>query len=421
MAATFRKQLLADWSSLPHVILSEILDKLLEPTDHVRFAAICKEWHALATDYNHTTQRCFKVHPMLMIPSESQGKRKLYSISEQKVYNNFELPQACNSTKRCCGSSNAPGWLVAVDLLGEHQLSTTLVNVFKREVTPIRLPPLYFNAESHWFMVFPPKVILSADPIANPDNYMVVAVYDRVSRIAFIKGGQTIWTYLEVYSFFTDAIFYKRKVYAVGQWGRIKSFDVNSKPVEESLLAHGGYRFSCHAHKGYLVETTKGDLLHVRRFLKQKDVPRDHYFHYEDNEFWTESFKVYKVVFDGRDKSIVEQVELKSIGDEALFVGDNHSMCVLASNFPGCQPNSIYYTDDLIELGEVRLVDDGSIDMDDIFSLVKLEDETISNGPSDMGIFNLEDGSITQHYSLNPWHRNIPPAIWIMPLFNGLD
>ncbi|XP_024177691.1 F-box protein At2g26160-like [Rosa chinensis] len=322
---------------------------------------------------------------MLMIPSESQGKRKLYSISEQKVYNNFELPQACNSTRRCCGSSNAPGWLVAVDQLGEHQLSTTLVNVFKRDVTPIRLPLLDFNAQSHWFRVFSPKVILSADPIANPDNYVVVAVYDRVSRSAFIKGGQTIWTYLEVRSFFTDAIFYKRKVYA-----------------------------------GYLVETTKGELLHVRRFLKQKDVPRDHYFHYEDNEFWTESFKVYKVVFDERDESIVEHVELKSIGDKALFVGGNHSMCVSASNFPGCQPNSIYYTDDLIELGEVRLVDDGSIDMDDIFSLVKLEDETISNGPSDMGIFNLEDGSITQHYSLNPWHRNIPPAIWIMPLFNGL-
>ncbi|XP_050371489.1 uncharacterized protein At1g65760-like [Argentina anserina] len=415
MDVTLSKQLLPEWASLPGVILYEILDKLLEPADLVRFAVVCKEWCALAVEYNCKTQRCAMVLPMLMILSE----QKLYSIGEKKVYN-FMLPEALNSPKRCCSSSNAPGWVVISDQLDEYQLSVTLLNVFKRDVSTICLPPLDNNPQGPWFRAFSPKVTLSGDPIADADNYLVVAIYDRSQRFACIKGRQTFWTYVEGCLFFTDAIFYKRQVYAVGHWGWISSFDVNSKPLVERLLTPTGYPFSCYAHKGYLVETTKGDLLHVRRFLKQKNVRDGPYFNYEDKEFWTESFKVYKVVFDEREGSIMEQIELKSIGEEALFVGDNHSMSVLASNFPGCHPNSIYYTDDLIELGAVRLVDDGSIGRDNHFSLIQRKNKTIFNGPSDMGIFNIEDGSITQHYSLNPWHKNIPPAIWIMPLFNGL-
>lgn len=44
----------------------------------------------------------------------------------------------------------------------------------------------------------------------------------------------------------------------------------------------------------------------------------------------------------------MHQVEVKSNGDEALVVGDNHSVSVLASNFPGCCGNSRYYTSDFI-------------------------------------------------------------------------
>ncbi|KAM1217246.1 hypothetical protein TB2_013228 [Malus domestica] len=35
--------------------------------------------------------------------------------------------------------------------------------------------------------------------------------------------------------------------------------------------------------------------------------------------------------------------------------------------------------------------------------------------PSNIGVLNLEDETNTQHYS-----PNVSPALWIMPLFNGL-
>lgn len=42
---------------LPTDIVFLILDKLLEPIDHVRFTFVCKEWHSLAKQYNRETQR----------------------------------------------------------------------------------------------------------------------------------------------------------------------------------------------------------------------------------------------------------------------------------------------------------------------------------------------------------------------------
>ncbi|CAL2264448.1 unnamed protein product [Prunus armeniaca] len=124
--------------------------------------------------------------------------------------------------------------------------------------------------------------------------------------------------------------------------------------------------------KAYLVESTKGDMLHVRRILKPKEG--------RDGDLLTDSFKV----------------EVESIGDEALFVGDNHSVSVLASNFPGCQPNSVYYTKDLLK----RQHPDGR--------------------PFDMAVYNSGNETITRFYSPNCWHKGMPLAAWIFPQFNGL-
>ncbi|XP_009365441.2 uncharacterized protein LOC103955289 [Pyrus x bretschneideri] len=113
-------------------------------------------------------------------------------------------------------------------------------------------------------------------------------------------------------------------------------------------------------------------------------------------ECWTEVFVVYKLVFYERDGSVVQHVKLKTIGDEVLFLGNNYSISVLALNFPSCLPNSIYYMDGGTKSGQRRLSD----------SYIR---------PSNIGVFNLEDETNTQHYS-----PNVSPALWIVPLFNGL-
>lgn len=128
MAVTYRRRIRsrqsAEWASVNGPALFSILDKVLEPIDHVHFAAVCKEWLAVAKDF---AQRWRKALPMLMIPSETEGKRRLYNISEGKIYDNIELPlPVSHNRKRCCGSGGDYSWLATVYLLDESRQTIQL-------------------------------------------------------------------------------------------------------------------------------------------------------------------------------------------------------------------------------------------------------------------------------------------------------
>ena len=70
-------------------------------------------------------------------------------------------------------------------------------------------------------------------------------------------------------------------------------------------------------------------------------------------------------------------VETKNLGDVALFLGENSSMSVMASNIAGCQGNCIY------------------------FSPIKGGFSTPTYEPKDMGVYNLESGTITS-FAIDP-------------------
>ncbi|XP_008385316.2 F-box protein At2g26160-like [Malus domestica] len=392
------------WASLP--VSFDVLDKLVEPIDHVRFAAVCKGWCLLSKEYNHTTGRWRKVLPMLMIPTKSSQEEEnsetnqclVYSVYEGHIFNNIQL-SVCDG-KKYCGSSH--GWLAVVDQ-GLNCLYVTLMDPFRKYLAPINLSGIgYYDLnpdtedkymDEDRYMNYLPKVILSADPYLKPKDYWVVLFYQTNLRLCFYKAGQRFWScckFKEI-TCISDAVFYKGQVYTVGTRGKIVLFDIKSKikfpQVPKATRLTGSVFKRWSALKAYLVESTKGDLWHVRRTVKRKEGC--------DGNL-TDSFQVYKVVFDKKDRSTVEQVEVKSIGDEALFVGDNHSMSFLASNFAGCQPNSIYYTCDLLRFQHPE------------------------RRPFDMAVYNLENETITPFYSPTSWQKGNLRAAWICPQFNGL-
>ncbi|XP_021801753.1 probable F-box protein At1g44080 [Prunus avium] len=405
-----------EWASLPLLPVFLILDNLFEPIDHVSFAAVCKQWRSLAKDYNQATQRWRhnNLLPMLLIPNEyeRQGsgsknsrhitktnhRKALYSIAEGKIYNNIGLEVPFK--KRSCGSSHC--WFATIESVTDQGPIIALRDPFRNPASPILLPLLDVRDRNHgtcFFEFYIRKVILSADPVLNPDNYAVVAIFRKSNLFAFIhmKRGQCQkdWTLIRTPCPVTDVISYKNQVYLVEYQGDIMSLDVDNQacsririkpltPLFENFRTHGSTR--------YLVESTKGDLMHIVRVCKQTQGAY--------MNVMTESFRVYKAVFDDKDGSILQQVEVKSIGDDAFFIGDNHSVSVLASNFHGCQSNSIYYTHDFSSSYYTHRYDF-----------------------RDMGIFNLESGTITQHFSLGPYsdlQGYIQPVVWVVPQFNGL-
>ncbi|XP_050372296.1 uncharacterized protein LOC126790187 isoform X2 [Argentina anserina] len=413
-----------DWANLHGTLVSLLLDKLLESIDHVRFAAVCEEWRAISKEYNKAKQRwCQKrLLPMLVISStESEEKLELYSIPEKKVYKNIELPLPLRKSRRCFGSNHdSGGWLTIVDLVeGElPSLDITLMNPFREEMPPIHLPLLQSrirSAKDHQIS----KVILCGDPTLNPDCFVVLAItrHERIGkRVYAIKGLNSDWVYWQFASEISDAIVYNSQIYSVTYERWLQLLDVD-KAITKQFFS--GSDTISSTRQGLSCKSTQGDLLLVQRFMEpKKDVKNDLH-----QILWTSSFLIHKVVFIDRDKKLdrstpiledgspyytgdgdrsewVSLLEVENIGDEVLFVGDNYSFSVLASDYPGCQPNSIYYTDDSMKCGVHKL------------------NERI---PYDMGIFNLADKSIRPLCSsLNYSKRNVRPPFWTTTLFNGL-
>ncbi|XP_004298371.1 PREDICTED: uncharacterized protein LOC101311275 [Fragaria vesca subsp. vesca] len=433
-----------DWASLHGSLVHLLLDKLLEPIDHVRFAAVCKEWRAVSKDYNEAKQRWCKKRllPMLLISSaESKEKLELYSIAEKKVYSNIKLPLPCRKSRRC--------WLQPRQrwLVDRSRCSR------RKEVPPIHLPRLQFN---HGYkypsgkaqQLTSSKVILSGDPTLNPDSFLVLAIngHKNGHNVYSIEGLNSDWVYWKFAYGCTDAIVYKSQVYSITAQRCLNLLDVD-KAITNRFLP----QTYSPSEKFYLVESIQGYMLLVQRDMEsKKNVNNDLH-----QKLWTNSFVVHKIGFKKRDVKLdrgklvfdVEEpplytgdgdrsqyfklFEVESIRDEVLFVGDNYSFSVLASDYPGCQPNSIYYTDDSMEtpLHEGYSTYDCSDGRGRSFGRrgrggykgPQADLQLVGDAPYDMGIFNLADKSITPLCSsLSHSKTNVRPPFWTIPPFSGL-
>ncbi|KAF7127301.1 hypothetical protein RHSIM_Rhsim11G0176200 [Rhododendron simsii] len=349
-----------DWASLPEELLVLVLRRLIQLSDYIRFGAVCKPWHA-AADHQKDHRRRELVHkpelPMLLIPPPAETAeeadyhcRRLYSVTRRKVLN---LELRVPYPRRGCGSCH--GWLATEN---EADAGVKLLNPFsgksfrfpKVSLEPDIKPTMRhkFCYENHIL-----KVVLSHDPSLMPNNDFVVAeIFGMPRSLAYIKPGDNKWTYIRriVMSSLTDAIYHLGKFYVVDVYSGIFSVDISS--FSETRVEVVAPRTPTKANKAYIVQSRGEDLLLVQRFLERRGKPR---------RWVTSCFKIFKVLGLGggssgtgssgaaRDGQIVERVEIHSLGDDTLFLGDNHSLSVSASDYPGCHPNCIYYTDDCID------------------------------------------------------------------------
>ncbi|KAK8687426.1 hypothetical protein V6N13_086241 [Hibiscus sabdariffa] len=320
-----------DWTKLPKNVVVLIVEKLVFPlSQFVWFGLVCKDWHTTIVDH-HLLRRqvlkgCHRQVPLLMIPTKDKSRetRGLYNIIHKKIHHSeLSVP----NSRRCCGSSY--GWIATVD----QTSAVKLINPFTDGI--IDLPSVAnFTAEENEYECYVKKVILSADPYVNPDNFMILALFGRWVQSPSSDRG---------------------KAYAVDWRLGIVSVDVantDSSSFKEKMH----------------LEAEDGSLLH-----------------------WTVNFKVFKVERHANDEARL--VEINNIGDEALFLGNNSSISVVASRFPGYGSNCIYFTDDTVHFAYPFLT------CDEI----------------DMGIFNLETGCIERYNVHDPSNFDMPPSFFILP------
>ncbi|KAG5558651.1 hypothetical protein RHGRI_008561 [Rhododendron griersonianum] len=177
-------------------------------------------------------------------------------------------------------------------------------------------------------------------------SYQVAAIYNDFCLVALIKSGDKAWTSISIeqLELAADVIYYESRFHVLDRrlgLTKIKSFSGIERSIELGAIIKTPNRkyTSLESQISYLVESSSGELLTVVRILKEKD---------HEVQFVTWFFKVYKLNRSIRSHPV--WVEIESIGGDALFLGDNHSVSLVASQFPGCLPNSIYYTDDFNDI-----------------------------------------------------------------------
>ncbi|PIA35171.1 hypothetical protein AQUCO_03600078v1 [Aquilegia coerulea] len=381
----YRMRTSLDWLELPDHVLSLIATKLvINIKDYIYFGSVCRAWRSVYTGYPHPLPP--PQPPLLLLATElnqDDQTRSFYSLAEERVLN-FRVPVPHD--RHCRGSSH--GWLVTV----HNDWEITLFNPFLADNNEIQLPSAT-TFEPHGdaltfkgYMAFVGKVILSANPVSDP-NYIAMAIYSDFSRVAFFKPGDTVWTSLDSdFTLISDIVYYKDQFYFVNSSGMVFACDLNHphprvSTVAPPLKSRGVMR--------YLVESS-GELLQVCRHTKyENSYDDDDVDEYRRHFYINEGFDVFKL-----DLASFKWIKMETLHGRTLFLGDNSSYSLSASDFPECKPNSIYFTDDYYE---------------GYFGT-----EQYGIGPHDIGVFDLEKRTVEPHYSTD-MKMFIPAPVWIEP------
>ncbi|OVA08552.1 Protein of unknown function DUF295 [Macleaya cordata] len=207
--------------------------------------------------------------------------------------------------------------------------------------------------------LFITKIVLSSSPTSLNEDYVVVAIHNFFSpRLAY---------------------YYKGSVAICDLSGLSPLVTVIEPPLPNDAPQVGD------ALGIYLVVDSFGELLLVARFC----------FCGYDSECDSDVLRTYGFYVFKLDLSEPVWVEVESIGDHMLFVGRNSSLCLLATDFSGCDGNCIYFVDDYSELGAAY---------------------DFQPGIHDNGVYNIEDCSTKPLPSCTRKSRMLSASpIWVTP------
>ncbi|KAB2604476.1 F-box protein SKIP23-like [Pyrus ussuriensis x Pyrus communis] len=372
-----------DWANLPTEVVGLISERLTLDRDYFLFGMVCKSWHrktknnAIRISTMSTRHRA----PMLLFSTGNNGVWRLYDVMRDKVLD------------------------LQVKLSKKTDFTITLINpVFRvkgrkvKENSIICLPP--FNPPS-WERVWIGrpnygvyKATITADPILDADNCVVLVIYEDRCQLAFIRlNKDKMWTYIEDLRFVLfEVVPVRNQFYAIGgDESQLLSFDITTRFSSDIKFITTRRANECFTTL-YLVSVNEEELLMVVRYI-------DH--DYDREKRVTEKFEIFKLDYLKR-----EWIEKKGLGDVALFLGDNSTVAVLASDIPGCRSNCIYFTHDhdrqtTIEFG--------------------------GRGPHDLGVYDLESRIVDSQrpftfskLAMKMVGNSIRPPIWIVPTFQYL-
>ncbi|CAO2144502.1 unnamed protein product [Urochloa humidicola] len=395
---------------LPQDILMDIFS-LLEIPDLMRAGSVCTSWRDAYTNLCATEHSKLPQIPCLLYTSESIGDRAvgLYSLAEKKTYT-LNLPDPPIGSREIIGSSY--GWIITADEMSELQLVNPITGdqIGLPSVTTIKqVEPIFDDsgtlckyeylryAADEWLSderseildldklrgwLFD-KAFLSSDP--STGDYFVVLIHNPESQLSFARAGDDEWTWLPPHMLYEDCRFQGELLYATTAFGEIHEFDLSAPTVLRKVVLDKVKILV--SNRIYTVEAPSGELLQIERECSQEDYEDDSVLELSEVPMKTTMIKVYKVEHASED----HVVEVSTLGENALFIGRNQSLCLCTKEYPHLKPNHAYVTDD-----------------DHLIITF------FKNCRRDIGEFDLENNRNKEIVSPQLW-SNSPTPVWLVP------
>ncbi|KAF3336669.1 F-box protein SKIP23-like protein [Carex littledalei] len=338
----------SDWANLPEDIVDAIMKKMCY-VDLSTFRAVCKSWRLMYINRSCCIPRNIPLGvPMLLFNAckPYSNSHKFVKMGGEITSNDVFMPEAAN--KWVCGSSL--DWIVLAGV-GTDGIEVNLLNPFTRRV--IRLPSV--DTFTMNFNCFPEpdvplccfsyihKAILSTNPAISEQDCIIMAIVGTKRKLSYCRIGDKRWTNVEgSLQKLSDVIYYEGKFYATTDDDGLISCNImdpnSTETVSILTLVHS--RTFTSVDKRYLVMAS-GCLLLVSRADK---------YRFEVHSL--RKLKRSRVQSPSRSLQIpneveiwYEWIEIDSIGDQLLFVGNNGSFALPVQGHGG-RANCIYFRED---------------------------------------------------------------------------
>lgn len=298
----------SNWANIHGEILDAIFNHL-SFKDLLVAEAVCSNWFLVANSFINFKSR-IQPHsiPHLMLPLEDKSQ------SSSSGYCRIENMPEEFSESCCIGSSH--GWLIFLDeraspLLFNPSLQVQIqlpridsflgvLNIEKVEDGGYSIKYNYQNNSIRYMenlrQNFIHKGILSSDPCLRISSYGVVVICSHEKRIAYCRNGFSSWVEVDGrHHPYQDIICGRNhQLYALGKNASVEVWDfdcASNIPVKrmelEMSFPEKSNKFwndfeDLYAARCYLVESTKGDIMLVVRFIGELVDEYDEPVHEED-------------------------------------------------------------------------------------------------------------------------------------------
>ncbi|KAK4378183.1 hypothetical protein RND71_000045 [Anisodus tanguticus] len=399
---------MSEWSQLPRELIDLISKHLSTEIDFLRFRSVCSSWRSSVPPKPYSILSRF---PLLPANNGIDVNSWRFKLSKSPLYLLRSPNQTTSSVNQ---SNNNHVWIIKHDR--ENPQRMRFLNPLTRsQFKPFPLNLLKILDSSQYpilelcqeytiqFIKYRPTATsindagnLYMEKVAvrlEKDGFVILTIHVSGKLVMYRSGG-TEWEIVDELSLpYDDVIMKDGNFYAVDNTG--KGVFVNLRcGVTPELKVVANSVFG--GDKKFLIESC-GELLMVDKYLS---IGREDDLGYNENvEFYEEfdcymsertvKFKVYKL-----DGDMQRWVEVTSLEDRMLFVGDNCTFSVLVSELDSrCKGNCILFADQYFCSTE----DDGGL--------------WKNHG---IGVFSLENGSIGPISSYIGYAELFwPPPPWI--------